>query len=147
MKHKNRKSHGFTLIEMLGVIAIIAVLVAIIIPTVTSATARANAATDAANLRSVLGVANTILLVEEASPAAALAGAQSFECKTFTGAEAYIAYISPGFIEPYFKSGENYYGLKYFSDIAETGSTAETAVSAPEGTLYKVGGDEVGGED
>ena len=43
---------GFTLIEMLVVIAIIAVLVAIIIPTVTSATTKAAAATNAANLRS-----------------------------------------------------------------------------------------------
>ena len=43
---------GFTLIEMLVVIAIIAVLVSIIIPTVTSATDKAAAATNAANLRS-----------------------------------------------------------------------------------------------
>lgn len=51
MKKLNNKK-GFTLIEMLVVIAIIAILVAIIIPTVTSATTKANAATDAANLRS-----------------------------------------------------------------------------------------------
>ena len=44
---------GFTLIEMLVVIAIIAVLVAIVIPTVTSATDKAAAATNAANLRAV----------------------------------------------------------------------------------------------
>ena len=43
---------GFTLIEMLVVIAIIAVLVAIVVPTVSSATTKANAATNAANLRS-----------------------------------------------------------------------------------------------
>ena len=49
-KLTNKK--GFTLIEMLVVIAIIAVLGAIIIPTVTSATAKAAAATNAANLRS-----------------------------------------------------------------------------------------------
>lgn len=42
---------GFTLIEMLVVIAIIAILVAIIVPTVTSATTKAAAATNAANLR------------------------------------------------------------------------------------------------
>ena len=59
---------GFTLIEMLVVIAIIAVLVAIIIPTVSSATTKAGAAANAANLRAVYaelqtdklsGVANT----------------------------------------------------------------------------------------
>ena len=50
---------GFTLIEMLVVIAIIAVLVSIIIPTVSSATTKAAAATDAANLRSIVAEATT----------------------------------------------------------------------------------------
>jgi type IV pilus assembly protein PilA len=50
---------GFTLVEMLVVIAIIAVLVAIIIPTVTSATNKAKAATNAANLRSLVAEATT----------------------------------------------------------------------------------------
>ena len=54
MKKLNKK--GFTLIEMLVVIAIIAILVAIIIPTVTSATSKAKASTDAANLRSAKAV-------------------------------------------------------------------------------------------
>ena len=49
-KLTNKK--GFTLIEMLVVIAIIAVLVAIIIPVISSATTKAAAATDAANMRS-----------------------------------------------------------------------------------------------
>ena len=47
---------GFTLIEMLVVIAIIAILVAIIIPAVSSSTDRAAAAADAANLRSAKAV-------------------------------------------------------------------------------------------
>ena len=50
MNKMNKK--GFTRIEMLVVIAIIAVLVSIIIPTVSSATTKAAAATNAANLRS-----------------------------------------------------------------------------------------------
>ena len=50
MKKMNKK--GFTLIEMLAVIAIIAVLVAIIVPAVGSSTMKASAATNAANLRS-----------------------------------------------------------------------------------------------
>lgn len=53
---------GFTLIEMLVVIAIIAVLVAIIIPTVSSATNKAGAAANAANLRSVYAELQTDLL-------------------------------------------------------------------------------------
>jgi len=51
MKKLNKK--GFTLVEMLVVIAIIAVLVAIIVPTVSNSTKKAKAAADAANLRSV----------------------------------------------------------------------------------------------
>ena len=47
---KNKK--GFTLIEMLVVIAIIAVLVAIIIPVIGNSTVKASAAANAANLRS-----------------------------------------------------------------------------------------------
>ena len=59
-KLTNKK--GFTLIEMLVVIAIIAVLVAIIIPVVSSATDKAAAATNAANLRSIKAEATTDLL-------------------------------------------------------------------------------------
>lgn len=47
---KNRK--GFTLMEMLIVVAIIAILVIIAIPTFNSALAKARAATDVANIRS-----------------------------------------------------------------------------------------------
>ena len=63
MNKMNKK--GFTLIEMLVVIAIIAVLVSIIIPTVTSATTKAQAATTAANLRSVKAEIVTKLLTGE----------------------------------------------------------------------------------
>lgn len=51
MNKMNKK--GFTLIEMLVVIAIIAILVSIIIPVVANSTEKASAATNAANLRSV----------------------------------------------------------------------------------------------
>ena len=57
MNKMNKK--GFTLIEMLVVIAIIAVLVSIIIPTVANSTKKASAAADAANLRSVLAEVTT----------------------------------------------------------------------------------------
>lgn len=52
MKKMNKK--GFTLIEMLVVIAIIAILVAIVIPTVSNATEKAKQATDLANIRSLV---------------------------------------------------------------------------------------------
>lgn len=59
-KLTNKK--GFTLIEMLVVIAIIAILVAIIIPVVSSATDKAAAATNAANLRAIKAEATTELI-------------------------------------------------------------------------------------
>ena len=52
---KNRK--GFTLAELLAVVAIIAVLVAIAIPVFTSATKKAEEAVEVANARSVYGEA------------------------------------------------------------------------------------------
>lgn len=57
-KKTNRK--GFSLIEMLVVIAIIAVLVTIIVPTVGRATLKSKAATNAANLRAVEGKIGTL---------------------------------------------------------------------------------------
>lgn len=45
---------GFTLIEMLVVIAIIAILVSIVVPTVTNSTEKAKETADAANIRSIV---------------------------------------------------------------------------------------------
>lgn len=59
-----RNKKGFTLIEMLVVIAIIAVLVAIVIPVVGSSTDKASAATNAANLRSLQAEVTTLYLSE-----------------------------------------------------------------------------------
>ena len=127
---KRLDKKGFTLIEMLVVIAIIAVLVAIIIPTVTAATTKANAATDAANLRSVLGQANGILMMQDAKGSVLkTAELEVGECKTFPGADIYIMYVNPGFIKIYYKSNNAYYGLDYFADIAEKGSTTLNGIS------------------
>lgn len=57
---KMKKHLGFTLVEMLVVIAIIAILVSIITPIVTHSTTKANAAANAANLRSVMGQAASL---------------------------------------------------------------------------------------
>ncbi|MEI3140886.1 MAG: prepilin-type N-terminal cleavage/methylation domain-containing protein [Lawsonibacter sp.] len=51
MFKKLSKKKGFTLMEMMIVVAIIAILIAIIIPTFKGALERANAAADEANLR------------------------------------------------------------------------------------------------
>ena len=118
-----RKNKGFTLIEMLVVIAIIAVLVAIVIPTVSNATTKAEAATDAANLRSVLGYMNTVLITQEMTIEEATASYDPPKCKLYPDADLHVLYSYAGFIDVYFVEGTNYYGLEYFADIAENGST------------------------
>lgn len=57
LKAKLHKENGFTLIEMLIVVAIIAILIAIAIPMVNKALERAREATDAANERAAVGLA------------------------------------------------------------------------------------------
>ena len=66
MKKMNKK--GFTLIEMLVVIAIIAVLVSIVIPVVGSATEKAKEAADAANIRSAVAEITTEALMDGGTP-------------------------------------------------------------------------------
>ena len=56
---------GFTLMEMLIVVAIIVILVAISIPTFSSSLDKANAATDAANLRAAKAVVVNGQMLEE----------------------------------------------------------------------------------
>ena len=65
--HRLLHKKGFTLVEMLLVIAIIAILVAVIVPTVTSSTTKAKAAADAANLRSVKAEIGIALLSNDTS--------------------------------------------------------------------------------
>ena len=67
-----RKNKGFTLIEMLVVIAIIAVLVSIVIPVVGSATEKAKEAADAANVRAAIAEITTVALMDGTDAANAL---------------------------------------------------------------------------
>ena len=64
LKAKPKKAGGFTLIEMLIVVAIIAILIAIGIPLVNKALERAREATDSANERSALGLAMVEVMTE-----------------------------------------------------------------------------------
>ena len=68
MKKMNKK--GFTLIEMLVVIAIIAVLVSIVVPVVGNSTEKAAQAKDAANIRAACAELSIALLTGEAGEAA-----------------------------------------------------------------------------
>ena len=113
---------GFTLIEMLVVIAIIAVLVSIIIPTVTAATTKAEAAADAANLRSTLGLLNTKLSMD-GGPETYIPSITVPKSQMNPDAELRVLYTLPGFIKVYYVVGDNYYGLAYLSDVAENGSS------------------------
>ena len=63
MKNKLNNQRGFTLAELLIVVAIIAVLVAISIPIFTSKLEASREATDAANLRSAYAVAMNALIL------------------------------------------------------------------------------------
>jgi len=56
---------GFTLVEMLIVVAIIAILVAVSIPMVGNVLERVRQATDAANERSALALASVLFLTED----------------------------------------------------------------------------------
>ena len=118
MNKMNKK--GFTLIEMLVVIAIIAVLVAIIVPTVSSSTDKAKAATDAANLRTIAAEAAIDYLDD-----GQLNQAFTAECKTVSGATVAIyKNNNTGDIQAVFETtgqGAAKYGVAYFSKIAETG--------------------------
>lgn len=127
---------GFTLIEMLVVIAIIAVLISVIIPTVTAASTKAEAAVDAANLRSVMGQLNGLLASANKMSAHEAQGLQTADSKMFPGAKLLVVYQDPGFIDAYFMFDGNYYGLKYYSEIAETGSSS-ISTAKPTGNGYE----------
>ena len=62
-KMKNKK--GFTLMEMLIVVAIIAILIAIAIPTFASSLNKARVATDEANIRSGYASVMTDVLTDD----------------------------------------------------------------------------------
>jgi len=143
-----RNKKGFTLIEMLVVIAIIAVLVSVIIPTVTSATDKAAAAADAANLRSTLGALNSEILINNELAEPFIQAMTPTESKLYPGAKLYVLYTVPGIIDVYYVDGTNYYGLKYLADIAEKGETdldPVVTIDTTGATWYEVGVGIVGG--
>ena len=129
---------GFTLIEMLVVIAIIAILVAVIVPAVTTSTTKAKAATDAANLRSIQAEA----AIKYLSNTEGTIAASDF---TFTPKLAASAYGDSAALSFYVYKDSVYalYGGKSVNDIAKVadsgklsdmGSEGATVVSAATGT-------------
>ena len=135
-----RTKKGFTLIEMLVVIAIIAILVSIIIPTVSNAKDRANAATDAANLRTVLGVLNIHVVNGNKTVSEIIEEYGQPTSKMDPDAVLQVVFETPGFIDVFYVNGSVYYGLDYLSEVATTGeSDVSTAKPAVEGVWYQAG--------
>ena len=132
MKKMNKK--GFTLIEMLAVIAIIAVLVAIIVPAVGSSTTKAKASTDAANLRSVLSAA-TIEYAETGKLDGLNVDAPV--CKTVPAATSIVIYMDGDELVAYYANGTSaYYPISAFAAVADGTDTDGTpATATPAGTL------------
>ena len=131
MNKMNKK--GFTLIEMLVVIAIIAVLVAIIIPTVSSATDKAKAAADAANLRAIVaegtvdylgdvdensGMVQFTKVAGKTGGTLAIIEANAPVCKTDKSWKAKVSY-DESLQQVVAQFGDH--GLDYFASAAETG--------------------------
>lgn len=140
-----RDKKGFTLIEMLIVIAIIAVLVSVVIPVVSNSTVKAKAATDAANLRAVYSELNIHVLNGEMTIQEILDAASNPTSKMDPDAEICAVFDAPGFIQVYYVNGSTYYGFEYLSELATNGSDSpalETIGTAkpdiPGGTWYTV---------
>ena len=136
MIQKMKKSKGFTLIEMLVVIAIIAVLVSIVVPVVGNSTAKARAAADAANLRSAASTAMIEYL--EGVEGEAIEGNNLPDIlppKSTIADDADTVtleiWLVNNAVEAYYVSGGGYYGVAEFADAAE-GKDLAAATSAPD---------------
>ena len=144
---KNKR--GFTLIEMLAVIAIIAVLVAIIVPAIGNSTEKAKAAADAANLRTVLGLLNIHVVNGQMTVPEIIDASEHPTSKYDSNAKLYAVYETPGFIAVYYVNGNKYYSIEYLSEISANGANSPalasigTAKPVIEGKWYIAGEGEV----
>ena len=127
---------------MLVVIAVIALLVSIIIPGISTATAQANAATDASNLRSILGLLNIHVVNGQKTVQEVIDASLSPVSKTDPDAILYAVFDAPGFIDVYYVNSTTgtYYGLNYLSDVATNGTSSISTAKPdiPGGTWYVV---------
>jgi len=133
---KKQKNQGFTLIEMLLVVAVIAVLVSIIVPRVSNATDKSAAAADAANLRAAKSaIASGILEGIYGADEAAIS-AEALEVpatSNYKAAGAFSAKIEDGVITVLYGEMD----IDALADIADNGqadlSNAGSATVAPGG--------------
>ena len=131
---------GFTLIEMLAVIAIIAVLVAIIVPAIGNSTEKAKASADAANLRTVLSQLNIHVVNGEKTVDEIINDCANPTSKMDPDAKLTVVFETPGFIDAFYAKGTVYYSLNYLSDVATNGSSSISTdkPEIPGGTWYTV---------
>ena len=94
---------------------------------------------DAANLRSVMGQLNGLLANNNQMTAAEAQGLATSDSRMYPDAKMLVVYQLPGFIDAYYMIDGNYYGLKYFSAIAQGGIEAAESISTakPTGNGYK----------
>ena len=129
-KFTNKK--GFTLMEMLIVVAIIAVLVAIAIPTFSGSLAKANAGTDLANIRSGYASAQIKVMTEKVT-----------ETKLYLQKDGSVdsnttnAYICKG--KSTDVSGANEIGGQDFAPVWEKGDTITYTISGGKVTAITKG--------
>ena len=137
-----RTKKGFTLIEMLVVIAIVSILVSIVIPAISNVTLRSRAATDAANLRVVLGMLNVDVIGDQKTVQEILDDSLNPTSKMDPDAVLYAVFETPGFIDVFYvnESTQTYYGLNYLSDVATHGksSLSTEKPEIPGGVWYSV---------
>lgn len=140
-----RSKKGFTLIEMLVVIAIVAILVSVIIPTIANSTEKANAAADAANLRSVLGVLNTEVVNGTKTVQEIIDASMSPTSKMDPDAKLNAVFETPGFVDVFYINGSKCYSLEYLAEVATNGpnspALAQIGLAKPEipgGVWYEV---------
>lgn len=129
---------GFSLMEMLIVIAIIAILVSIVVPIVGNASIKSNAAANASNLRTIEGQFATKYLMDSSTINSSLyEGTGGYillqdgsnmeaptakECGAVAkGTEMWVMVDQDNNIAAYY----NGYGVEYFAAIAETGIVDE----------------------
>ena len=142
-----RNKKGFTLIEMLVVIAIIAILVSVVIPVVGNSTEKAKAATDAANLRAVYAELNIHVLNGDKTIPEILSAASNPTSKMDPDAVICAVFDAPGFIQVYYAKGNIYYGFDYLSELGTNGPDSPNLAiigtekpDIPGGTWYTVTG-------
>lgn len=130
------RSHnkGFTLIEMLVVIAVISVLVSIIVPAVSNASDKSAAAADAANLRAAKATISSGILDGTYGANVTAISAEELEVpvtSNYREGGAFSAKIENGKITVLY--GEK--DIAYLADIADNGKADQSnAASATEAT-------------